>query len=40
MLDVHYRGKAIVSSGTKEKAEWDGSRLHAYGLWATMQRDA
>jgi len=40
MLDVHHKGKAIVSSGTKEKAEWDVSRLHAHGLWATMQRDA
>ena len=39
MLDVHYRGKAIVSSGTKEKAEFDVSRLHAHGLWATMQQD-
>ena len=40
MLDVHYRGKAIVSSGSKEKAEFDVSRLHAHGLWATMQQDA
>jgi ATP-dependent Clp protease adaptor protein ClpS len=40
MLDVHHRGKAIVSSGGREKAEFDVSRLHAHGLWATMQRDA
>jgi ATP-dependent Clp protease adaptor protein ClpS len=39
MLDVHHKGKAIVSSGTREKAEFDVSRLHAHGLWATMQRD-
>jgi ATP-dependent Clp protease adaptor protein ClpS len=39
MLDVHHRGKAVVSSGTKEKAEFDTFRLHAYGLWATMQKD-
>jgi len=39
MLDVHQRGKAVVSSGTREKAEFDVSRLHAHGLWATMQRD-
>jgi ATP-dependent Clp protease adaptor protein ClpS len=39
MLDVHYRGKAVVSSGTREKAEVDVSRLHAHGLWATMQKD-
>jgi ATP-dependent Clp protease adaptor protein ClpS len=39
MLQVHYEGRAVVSSGTREKAELDVSRLHAYGLWATMQRD-
>lgn len=39
MLDVHHRGRAAVSHGTKERAEADVSRLHAYGLWATMQRD-
>ncbi|HKF15284.1 MAG TPA: ATP-dependent Clp protease adapter ClpS [Gaiellaceae bacterium] len=39
MLQVHYEGKSIVSSGNREKAELDVARLHAYGLWATMQRD-
>ena len=39
MLDVHTKGKAVVSSGTREKAEFDTFRLHAHGLWATMQRD-
>jgi ATP-dependent Clp protease adaptor protein ClpS len=39
MLDVHHKGKAIVSSGAREKAELDVSRLHAHGLWATMQKD-
>ena len=39
MLDVHHKGKAVVSSGNREKAEFDVSRLHAHGLWATMQRD-
>jgi ATP-dependent Clp protease adaptor protein ClpS len=38
MLDVHHKGKAVVSSGTREKAEFDTFRLHAHGLWATMQR--
>jgi|SRR5205809_1403515 len=37
MLDVHHKGKAIVSSGTREKAEFDTFRLHAHGLWATME---
>jgi ATP-dependent Clp protease adaptor protein ClpS len=28
-----------VSAGTREKCEIDVARLHAHGLWATMQRD-
>ena len=39
MLQVHHEGKAVVSSGTREKAEHDVARLHAAGLWATMQQD-
>ena len=39
MLQVHHEGRAIVSSGSKEKAELDVFRLHEHGLWATMQRD-
>ena len=39
MLQVHNEGRAVVSSGTQEKAELDVSRLHAHGLWATMQQD-
>lgn len=40
MLDVHHKGKAIVSSGSKEKVEGDVARLHAAGLWATMQHES
>ena len=40
MLDVHNKGRAVVSNGTREKAELDVFRLHEYGLWATMQKDA
>lgn len=39
MLDVHFKGRAAVSTGTREKAEFDVARLHAKGLWATMQKD-
>ena len=39
MLQVHNDGKAVVSSGNREKSELDVARLHAYGLWATMQQD-
>jgi ATP-dependent Clp protease adaptor protein ClpS len=37
MLQVHQEGKAVVSDGTREKAEADVARLHAHGLWATME---
>ncbi|MCZ7536350.1 MAG: ATP-dependent Clp protease adapter ClpS [Acidimicrobiia bacterium] len=39
MLQVHEEGRAVVSSGAREKAEVDVARLHAHGLWATLQRD-
>jgi len=38
MLDVHHKGRAVVSSGTKEKVEGDVAKLHAAGLWATMEQ--
>jgi ATP-dependent Clp protease adaptor protein ClpS len=39
MLQVHHDGKAVVSSGTREQMEGDVARLHAAGLWATLQQD-
>jgi ATP-dependent Clp protease adaptor protein ClpS len=39
MLEVHNEGKSVVASGNREKCEIDVARLHAYGLWATMQKD-
>jgi ATP-dependent Clp protease adaptor protein ClpS len=39
MLDVHHKGRAVVSNGTREKAELDVFRLHEYRLWATMEQD-
>jgi len=39
MLDVHEKGRAVVSTGAREKAELDVFRLHEHGLWATMQQD-
>ncbi len=38
MLQVHEEGKAVVSTGTREKAELDVSRLHARGLWASLRQ--
>jgi ATP-dependent Clp protease adaptor protein ClpS len=39
MLQVHHQGRAAVSSGTREDMERDVARLHAAGLWATVQQD-
>jgi ATP-dependent Clp protease adaptor protein ClpS len=39
MLQVHNEGKAVVANGTRERCEIDVARLHAHGLWATMQHD-
>ncbi len=39
MLQVHNDGRAVVSSGPRERAEHDVARLHAHGLWATMRQD-
>ncbi len=40
MLDVHLKGKAVVSHGEREKAELDVFRLHEHGLWATMEQNS
>jgi len=39
MLDVHHKGKAVVSNGTREEMERDVQAMHGYGLWATLQHD-
>ena len=38
MLDVHNKGRAVVSSGARERMEMDANQLHGYGLWATVDR--
>jgi ATP-dependent Clp protease adaptor protein ClpS len=40
MLQVHNEGKAVVSSGPREKAETDVFRLHEHGLWATLEQSS
>ncbi|HLI15824.1 MAG TPA: ATP-dependent Clp protease adapter ClpS [Acidimicrobiales bacterium] len=37
MLDVHHKGRAVVASGPRERAELDVARLHRHGLWATLE---
>ncbi|KWX57296.1 ATP-dependent Clp protease adapter ClpS [Mycobacterium sp. NAZ190054] len=39
MLQVHNEGRAVVSAGSRESMETDVTRLHAAGLWATLQQD-
>jgi len=39
MMQIHNDGKAVVSAGSRDEAERDVGRLHAHGLWATMQQD-
>ena len=39
MLDVHQKGRAAVSAGSREAMERDVEAMHGYGLWATLQKD-
>ena len=39
MMQVHNEGKAVVSAGSREAMEVDVTKLHAAGLWSTMQQD-
>ena len=38
MLDVHHKGRAVVRSGPRERAEHDVARLHGAGLRATLEQ--
>ncbi len=38
MMEVHTLGKAVVASGLREQMERDVNAMHAYGLWATLER--
>ncbi|MEE1616960.1 ATP-dependent Clp protease adapter ClpS [Brachybacterium sp. J144] len=38
MMQVHEEGRAIVSRGSKEKAERDVQAMHSFGLRATLER--
>jgi ATP-dependent Clp protease adaptor protein ClpS len=39
MMDVHTKGRASVSTGSREEMERDVQAMHGYGLWATLQHD-
>ncbi|RCK70891.1 ATP-dependent Clp protease adapter ClpS [Desertihabitans brevis] len=38
MMEVHTKGKAVVSSGSREAMERDVNAMHDFGLWATLDR--
>lgn len=38
MMEVHQRGKAVVATETREKAELHVHQLHGYRLQATMSQ--
>ena len=38
MLEVHDDGRSVVSTGTREAMERDVQGMHAYGLWATLEK--
>jgi ATP-dependent Clp protease adaptor protein ClpS len=40
MRDVHEKGSAVVSAGSREEMERDTEAMHGYGLWATFRRDS
>ena len=40
MRDVHEKGRAVVSTGSKEAMERDTEAMHGWGLWATFQKDS
>ena len=39
MMDVHTKGKAVVSHGTREQMETDCMAMQGFGLWATFEKD-
>ena len=38
MMQVHEEGRAIVSRGSRERAETDVQAMHSYGLNATLEK--
>ena len=39
MMQVHTEGRAVVSKGSREKAEADTIAMHGYSLWATYEQE-
>ena len=39
MMQVLQEGRAVVSTGDRERMEVDVQAMHSFGLWATLQKD-
>ena len=39
MLDVHEKGRAVVSPAAARRWSATSTAMHGYGLWATLQKD-
>lgn len=40
MMEVHKKGRAVVSAGAREQMEKDVQAMASYGLWATLEQEA
>lgn len=38
MMEVHNDGRSLVASGAREAMEQAVTRLHEFGLWATLEQ--
>ncbi|WP_394216847.1 ATP-dependent Clp protease adapter ClpS [Brachybacterium vulturis] len=38
MMQVHEEGRAVVSRGSRERAETDVQAMHSFGLQATLEK--
>ncbi|WP_062461265.1 ATP-dependent Clp protease adapter ClpS [Demequina soli] len=38
MREVHEKGRSVLSTGSREQMEVHVQAMHAYGLWATLER--
>jgi len=38
MMQVHHDGRAVVSTGPRERMEVDVQAMHGFGLWATLRQ--
>ncbi|MDX2341282.1 ATP-dependent Clp protease adapter ClpS [Micrococcus sp. NPDC078436] len=38
MLEVHERGRSVVSTDSRESAEVHVNAMHGFGLWATLEQ--